>query len=149
MPVTRILFPGKWWGSGPRRQKLEVGRNNSEERRPKTSDEQGAVRQRGQRGRDRDWRTRRRDHRNGGGATSRQGLRSRLPDRSDSTTENVLKDTIARHQMEVEAMMCGTPGHRTMDRPTSPVRMKPVVFTSTRVPMFTGLTSWEQYHRVA
>ena len=57
---------------------------------------------------------------------ARQGLRSRVPGRSDSldpirTPENVLMDMVARLQMEVEAMKCGTPGHQTLDRLTSPV----------------------------
>ena len=64
------------------------------------------------------------------------------------TPENVLMDTVACLQLEVEAMKCGTPGHQTLDRPTSPVRRKPVVFTSTRVPKFTGVTSWEHYRQV-
>ena len=57
-------------------------------------------------------------------------------------------DMVACLQMEVEAMKCGLPGNQTLDRPTWPVQMKPVVFTSTRVPKFAGVTSWEQYRRV-
>ena len=81
------------------------------------------------------------------------GHRSRLLSRSDSsdpitTPENVLMDTVARLQLEVEAMKCGMPGHQTLDRPTSPVRTKPVVFTSTSLPKFNGVTSWEQYRQV-
>ena len=73
------------------------------------------------------------------------GLRGRLPGRSDSsdpirTPENVLMDMVAQFQLEVEAMKCGTPGHQTLDRPTSPVRTRLVVFTSTRVPKFAGVT---------
>ena len=33
-------------------------------------------------------------------------------------------------------------------RQTSPVRCKPVVFTSTKVPKFGGMTSWVQYLQV-
>ena len=40
------------------------------------------------------------------------------------------------------------PGHRTLDIPTSPVWTKPVVFTSTRVPKFAGVTSWGKYRQV-
>ena len=81
------------------------------------------------------------------------GLRSSLPGRSDSsdpirTPENVLMDTVACLQLEVEAMKCGTPGHQTLVRPTWPVLTKPVVFTSTRVPKFAGVTSSEQYRHV-
>ena len=79
---------------------------------------------------------------------ARQGLRSRLSGRSDSsdpirTPENVLMDTVARLQD-------GSGGNEvwTLDRPTSPVWTKPVVFTSTRVPKFAGVTSWEQYRQV-
>ena len=79
----------------------------------------------------------------------RLGFRSRLQGRSDSsdpirTPENVLMDPVARLQLEVEAMKCGPPGHQTLDRPTSPVRTT----TSTRVPKFAGVTSWEQYRQV-
>ena len=42
-------------------------------------------------------------------------------------------DTVARLQLEVEAL---------------PVQSKPVVFTSTRVPRFAGVTNWEQYIQV-
>ena len=84
---------------------------------------------------------------------TRPGLRSRLPGRSDSsdpitTHKNVLMDTVAHLQLEVEAMKCGPPGHPTLDRPTSPVRTKPVVFTSTRLPRFAEVTSWEQYRQM-
>ena len=84
---------------------------------------------------------------------TRPGLRSRLPGRSVSsdpirTPENVLIDTVAHLQMEVEAMNCGPPGHQTLDRPTSPIRMKPVVFTYTMMPKFAGVTTWEQHRQV-
>ena len=35
-----------------------------------------------------------------------------------------------------------------MARQTSPVRSKPVVFASTKVPKFGGVTSWDQYRQV-
>ena len=48
-------------------------------------------------------------------------------------------DTVARLQLEVEEMKNGTPGHQTLGGPTSPVRSRPVVFTSTKVPRFAGV----------
>ena len=54
------------------------------------------------------------------------GLQNRLPGGSDGsdptqTPEAVLMDTVARLQLEVEAMQFGLPGHQTFGRPTSPV----------------------------
>ena len=57
-------------------------------------------------------------------------------------------DIVARLQLEVEAMKFGPIGHSTLGRPTSPVRSKPVVFTSAKVPKFVGITSWEQNRQV-
>ena len=81
------------------------------------------------------------------------GLRNRLPGRGDGpdltqTPGAVLMDTVARIQLEVEAMKFGLPGHQTLGRPTSPIRSKPVVFTSTKVLKFAGVTSWEQCRQV-
>ena len=42
----------------------------------------------------------------------------------------------------------GPVGHSTLGGPTSLVRSKPMVFTSTKVPKFAGVTSWEQYRQV-
>ena len=42
----------------------------------------------------------------------------------------------------------GQLGQSTVDRPTSPVRSKPVGFTSTKVPKFGGVTSWDQYRQI-
>ena len=55
---------------------------------------------------------------------------------------------MARLQLEVEAMKSGTPGHQTFGGLTSSVRSKPVMFTSTKVPRFAGVTSSEQYRQV-
>ena len=49
---------------------------------------------------------------------------------------------VARLQLKVEAMKFGPLGHSTLGRPTSPVRSKPVVFTSTKVRKFAGVTSY-------
>ena len=62
--------------------------------------------------------------------------------------EAELIDTVPRLQLDVEEMKFGPIVHSTLGRPTSPVRSKPVVFTSTKVPKFTGITSWEQYRQV-
>ena len=48
-------------------------------------------------------------------------------------------DTVAHLQLEVEVLKCGR---------TSPIRSKPVVFTSTKVPKFGGVTSWDQCRQV-
>ena len=56
-------------------------------------------------------------------------------------------DTVARLQLEVDAMKFAPLGHSTLGRPTSLVRSKPMVFTSTKVPKFAGVTSWEQYRQ--
>ena len=53
-----------------------------------------------------------------------------------------LMDTVACLQLEVEALTFGPLGHSTLGGPTSPVRSKPVVFTSTKVPKLAGVTSW-------
>ena len=48
----------------------------------------------------------------------------------------------------VEALKFGQLGPSTSDRQVSPVRRKPVAFTSTKVPKFGGVTSWDQYRQV-
>ena len=60
----------------------------------------------------------------------------------------VLMDSVAHLQLEVAAMKAGTPDHQMIGGPTSPVRHKPVVFTSTKVPRFAGVTSCDQYRQV-
>ena len=80
-------------------------------------------------------------------------LRSRLPGRdeaSDPTPAPVaeLMDTVTRLQLEVESLKFGPVGQSTLGGPTSLVRSKPMVFTSTKVPKFAGVTSWEQYRQV-
>ena len=82
---------------------------------------------------------------------TRSGLQNRLPGGSDGsdptrTPEAVLMDTVTHLQLEV--MTLGPPGHQTLGRPTSPVLSKPVVFTSTKVPRFVEVASWEQYRQV-
>ena len=56
-------------------------------------------------------------------------------------------DTVARPQLEVEALQFGQLG-QTLGGQSLPVRPKPVVFTSTKVPgEFAGVTSWAQFRR--
>ena len=80
------------------------------------------------------------------------GLQNEPPGRnggSDPTRspETQLMDTVAHLQLDVEALRFGQLG-QTLGRQTSPVRSKPVVFTSTKVPKFAGVTSWKQYRQV-
>ena len=56
-------------------------------------------------------------------------------------------DTVAHLQLVVEELRFGQLG-QTLGGQTSPVRSKPVVFTSTTVPKFAGVSSWEQYRQV-
>ena len=77
-------------------------------------------------------------------------LRNGLPglsDRSDLSRapETVLMDTVVRLQLEVAAMKAGTPNHQTIGGPTSLVQHRLVVFISTKVARFAGVTSWKQY----
>ena len=76
---------------------------------------------------------------------TRSGLRNEPPG-SDPTRspEAELMDTVAHLQLEVDALRFGQLG-QTFGGQTTPVRSKPVVFTSTKVPKFAGVTSWEQY----
>ena len=45
-------------------------------------------------------------------------------------------------------MRAGSIGHQTLGGRTSPGRPRQVDFTSTKVPRFAGVTSWEQYRQV-
>ena len=55
----------------------------------------------------------------------------------------VLMDTVAHFQLEVEALKC-----EQFTRQTSTVRSKPAVFTSIKVPKFSGVTGWDQYRQM-
>ena len=57
-------------------------------------------------------------------------------------------DTVTRLPLEVEALKFGLLGHSTLGGATSPVRSKPMVFTSTKMPKFAEVNSWEQYRQV-
>ena len=81
------------------------------------------------------------------------GLRNELPGRSEGSDptrppEAELMDTVASLQLEVEALKFGQIGRSTLGGQTSLVWSKQVVFTSTKVPKLTGVTSWEQYRQV-
>ena len=81
------------------------------------------------------------------------GHQNKLPGGSDDSyltrgPEALLMDTVARLQLEVEAMKSGTSGHQTLGGVTSPVQSRSVMFTSTKVPRFAGVTIWEQYRQV-
>ena len=57
-------------------------------------------------------------------------------------------DTVARLQLDMEEMRAGSLCHRTLGGRASPVHPRQVAFTSTQVPKFAGVTSWEQYQQV-
>ena len=59
-----------------------------------------------------------------------------------------LMDTVAHLQLEVEALKFVQSGTSTLNMKTLPVQSKPVAFTSTKVPTFSGVTSWDQYRQV-
>ena len=81
------------------------------------------------------------------------GPHGELPGRStgydpNQSSDAELIDTVAHLQLEVEALKCGQLGQSILVRQTSPVRSKPVVFTSTKLPKFGGMISWDQYRQV-
>ena len=55
---------------------------------------------------------------------------------------------VAHLQLEVEALKFVQSGPSTLTMKTLPVQSKPVAFTSTKVPKFSGVTSWDQYRHV-
>ena len=57
-------------------------------------------------------------------------------------------DTVAHLQLEVEALTFVQSGPSALAMQTLPVQSKPVAFTSTKVPKFSGVTSWDQYRQV-
>ena len=81
------------------------------------------------------------------------GLRGGLPSRVKGydpvrSPAAILMDTVAHLQLEVEALKCEQLGQLTLTRQISPVRSKLAVLTSTKVPKFSGVTSWDQYRQV-
>ena len=84
-----------------------------------------------------------------------------LPGRSDPgrrtgrdglvwSLDAALMDTVARLQLDMEEMRAGSRGHRTPPPGswTSQGHWQQMTFTSTNVPRFAGVTSWEQYRQV-
>ena len=59
-----------------------------------------------------------------------------------------LMDTVAQLQFEIDALKFVQPGQSTSAKGTPPVRPGPAVFTSMKVPKFTGVTSWDQNRQV-
>ena len=59
-----------------------------------------------------------------------------------------LADMVARLQREVEDMRSDSMFNHTGGTPSSPQRSRRTMFTSTKVPRFAGMTSWEQYRQV-
>ena len=57
---------------------------------------------------------------------------------SNRPPEADLMDTVAYLQLEVEALKCVQSGPSTSATKTLPVQSKPVAFTSTKVPKFSG-----------
>ena len=60
----------------------------------------------------------------------------------------VLTDTVASLQREVEYLRSDSMFNHTGETPTSPQGSRRTIFTSTKVPRFAGMTSWEQYRQV-
>ena len=57
-------------------------------------------------------------------------------------------DTVARLQRQVEELCSDPLFNHTGVAPSSPQRSHRTVFTSTKVPRFAGLTSWDKYRQV-
>ena len=57
-------------------------------------------------------------------------------------------DMVAHLQFEVELLKFVQSGQSTSATKAPPVQSKPVAFTSTKVPKFSGVTSWDQYRQV-
>ena len=57
-------------------------------------------------------------------------------------------DTVAHLQLEVEALKYVQSGSSMSATKTLLVQSKPAVFTSTKEPKFSGVTSWDQYRQV-
>ena len=59
-----------------------------------------------------------------------------------------LMDTVTRLQLDLDEMRAGSGCHRTPGGRASPCHPRQVTFTSTKVPKFARLTSWEQHRQV-
>ena len=67
---------------------------------------------------------------------------------SDRSPEADLMETVAHLQLKVEALKFVQSAPPALAKRTLPVLSKPVAFTSTKVPRFSGGTSWDQYRQV-
>ena len=67
---------------------------------------------------------------------------------SQRSPEADLMDRVAHLQLEVEALKFVQSAPPALAKRTLPALSKPVAFTSTKVPKFSGETSWDQYHQV-
>ena len=56
--------------------------------------------------------------------------------------------TVAHLQLEVESLKFVQSAPPALAKRTLPALSKPVAFTSTKVPKFSGETSWDQYRQV-
>ena len=59
-----------------------------------------------------------------------------------------LMDTMTQLQLEVDALKFVQSGPSMLATETPPVQSKPASFTATKVPKFSGVTSWDQYRQV-
>ena len=59
----------------------------------------------------------------------------------------VLVDTVGHLQLDMEELRADSLCHQTWSGPTSPRQPRQTTFTSTKVPKFTGVSSWEQYRQ--
>ena len=65
------------------------------------------------------------------------------------SSENVLIDTVARLQQDLAAIRAESRQFRTPGVPHVVPTPRQAAFTTTKVPRFTGKTSWDQYRQVA
>ena len=61
-----------------------------------------------------------------------------------------MEDTVAQLQLqnEIYALKLAPPGQSTSATWAPPARLRPAAFTTTKVPKFSGVTSWDQYRQV-
>ena len=60
----------------------------------------------------------------------------------------MLINTVARLQIDMEELRSESMCNQTWVRQTSPRQPRQMTFTSTKVPKFAGVTSWEQFRQV-
>ena len=57
-------------------------------------------------------------------------------------------DTVEQLQLEIDALKFAPPGPSTSATQTPLVQLRPAAYTTTKVPKFSGATSWDQYRQV-